>query len=689
MTINPDALLQSVRRTVAEGDLEGGLSEIYHSISGVTPITKINIIKFDYSRKLLRVVAQATARGSGKTGFMYDVPEKLMPDAGVQWPENLIVNQPETDPSPLLKEFGERSRILDWSTLFLNFKDEKRIYGSVMFWAPGRDQLTETHTRLLTSLRKPFQRVLDAIISEDEKNTCPSILKEPVKSKNEFFHQVTLRLCGHLDLQTGATRCLQYLSRFLPADVLLILKLEPGLQANRVMAQSEGILHQRSEPLIPWTPDALLPLDSRGRFSTFIINQPEHHPEFRPYIELYGLISGMTMPLIRENELFGIAGIGLEGRNRYNENHKALFSSLHDPFALALSNTIQYREAVQLKNLIEQEKKDLERALDINSEDAIIGGNLGSLKGVMENALLVSGQDSPVLLSGETGVGKELIANFIHRKSLRNNMPFIKVNCGAIPDTLVDSELFGHEKGAFTGAVKQKKGRFERADKGTIFLDEIGELPLQAQVRLLRVLQGKVIERVGGTDIVPVDVRIIAATHRNLDEMVVTGRFREDLWFRLNVFPILVPPLRSRKMDIPALVDYFVEQKSRELKLHDTPTLSPDAMRRLTAYDWPGNIRELKNVIERELLLNRGKTLAFHDIGLKQPDEIAPEEALTGNDVLGLDEVFVRHVKKVLRLANGKIEGPGGAAELLNIKSSTLRNRMKKLGIPYGRKKRV
>jgi transcriptional regulator with GAF, ATPase, and Fis domain len=392
------------------------------------------------------------------------------------------------------------------------------------------------------------------------------------------------------------------------------------------------------------------------------------------------------MPLIYNKIQIGIAVVGLEGRDRYNDEHMQLFAMLHDPFVLALSNNIKHREVIRLKNLIEAEKKDLQEELHDARTHTIIGTSLG-LKGVMDNARLVADQDSPVLLSGETGSGKEIIANFIHQQSSRKDGPIIKVNCGAIPDTLVDSELFGNEKGAFTGADSRKKGRFERANRGTIFLDEIAELPLPAQVRLLRVLQYKIIERLGGTEAIPVDIRIIAATHRNLEEMVASGKFREDLWFRLNVFPIRIPPLRSRRSDIPALVDYFIEKKSRELKFHNKPALSHDAMGRLTAYEWPGNVRELENVIERELILNKGGPLTFQYVSPMPANDNTSDPTITEDNILSLDSLFARHVKKVLNLSKGKIDGPGGAAELLGIKSGTLRSSMKKLGIPYGRRK--
>ena len=294
----------------------------------------------------------------------------------------------------------------------------------------------------------------------------------------------------------------------------------------------------------------------------------------------------------------------------------------------------------------------------------------------------VASLDSPVLLLGETGTGKDVIANAIHYSSSRSEGPFVSVNCGAIPDTLIDSELFGHEKGAFTGALAQKRGRFERAHTGTIFLDEIGDLPLQAQVRLLKVLQSKEIERVGGIRTISLDIRIIAATNHNLAEMVKQGTFREDLWFRLNVFPIRIPPLRERQADIPALIQHFINHKARELKLAGIPELAPGAIDPLTRYHWPGNVRELENVIERAIILNPIGPLTFEHLYPGQPTNI-PATVGPGKELTSLDEVISRHIHQTLSRTNGRISGANGAAAVLKVNPSTLRNRMKKLGIFY------
>jgi transcriptional regulator with GAF, ATPase, and Fis domain len=305
----------------------------------------------------------------------------------------------------------------------------------------------------------------------------------------------------------------------------------------------------------------------------------------------------------------------------------------------------------------------------------------------MEMVRQVAPINTPVMLLGESGVGKEVIANAIHFLSRRKNAPLVRVNCGAIPGNLLDSELFGHQKGAFTGAIESRKGRFERADKGSIFLDEIGELSLQAQVRLLRVIQNNEIERVGGKSTIPIDVRIIAATHRNLEEMIASGQFREDLWYRLNTFPIMIPPLRQRKEDIPALVHYFLERKSKDLMIHTLPVITTSDMERLKDYSWPGNVRELENLIERALIKNRGRKesepLRFDHFTFSEKNGGIHELPAVDLNMLTLDEAMSQHIKRALQLSGGKISGYNGAAQLLGINPNTLRSRMRKLRIPF------
>lgn len=321
---------------------------------------------------------------------------------------------------------------------------------------------------------------------------------------------------------------------------------------------------------------------------------------------------------------------------------------------------------------------------------------LPGMRQVNQMLWYVARQDCPILLLGESGTGKEVVAETLYRASARVDAPFVKVNCGGLPDSLIDSELFGHEKGAFTGAVQTRKGFFERADRGMLLLDEIGELPLLAQTRLLRVLQEGVLERVGGSAEQRIDIRIIAATHRDLSRMVQEGRFRADLYFRLNVFPIIIPPLRERPEDIPVLVRFLIEQKCRRYWVRELPEPSERNIRELMAYPWPGNIRELNNAVERAVILwvgNMSKPLAIRTsehfmpaLPIPVPHSTAPHspampEPCPNGKLETLDEAVARHIRRALEHTHGKISGPGGAAELLDLHPNTLRAKMHKLGI--------
>jgi formate hydrogenlyase transcriptional activator len=296
----------------------------------------------------------------------------------------------------------------------------------------------------------------------------------------------------------------------------------------------------------------------------------------------------------------------------------------------------------------------------------------------------VAATDATVLITGETGSGKELIARALHDRGARKQRPLVKVNCGAVPAALLESELFGHVKGAFTGALERRIGRFELADGGTLFLDEVGELPLDTQVKLLRVLQEREFEPVGSSKTMRVDVRIIAATNRDLHEEVKAGRFRADLFFRLNVVPIAVPPLRERAADIPMLVMYFVSRFAKKFS-RSIDGVARDTMDRLTAYDWPGNIRELQNVVERAVVMAQGSKLSLEPDVLPAPPAASPTQAepLTHIETRGvsLHEAERRHIEAVLVQTRGVIEGPDGAARVLNLHPNTLRSRMKKLGV--------
>jgi transcriptional regulator with GAF, ATPase, and Fis domain len=511
--------------------------------------------------------------------------------------------------------------------------------------------------------------------------------------ENLFFREATLRLCSSLDVEAALKGCYEYIRQFIPVRLMNLAIRDPDENTLRFVALVGEGLPENYERVVH------LPEKTRRERAAFfksagvvrIVNKPDPRKVSSEVLERLGQkgdFSFMAMILELEGNQIGDVAMVADGVNRYTDEHARLLRLLREPFAIAMSNALKHQEVLRFKQMLADDNRYLRDELRSVSGDEIIGAEFG-LSAVMRMVEQISPLDSPVLLLGETGTGKELIANAIHSSSTRRDGPFIKVNCGAIPETLLDSELFGHEKGAFTGAISQKRGRFERADKGTIFLDEIGELPPQAQVRLLHVLQKKEIERVGGTHSIPVDIRVISATHRNLPEMISSGRFREDLWFRLDVFPIIIPPLRHRKGDIPSLVHHFIHRKSIELKLKEKPKLASGAIDRLTAYDWPGNVRELENTIERAMIQHHsGGALSFNDLvpGVVLEHGKVTQRKNQDESFVSLQEMDARYIRRALERAGGKISGPGGAAQILNINPATLRKRMTKLRIPYGRR---
>jgi transcriptional regulator with GAF, ATPase, and Fis domain len=398
-------------------------------------------------------------------------------------------------------------------------------------------------------------------------------------------------------------------------------------------------------------------------------------------------------PLVSDHGACGVVLLFATAGQRFTALHRDVLQAILEPLAAALENDRRRREVAALREAAEADKLSLLRRLGRTEVTETIVGADGRLRPVMERVALVSPAALPVRLLGETGSGKEVIARAIHARSPRAAGPFIRVNCGAIPPDLLDSELFGHEKGSFTGAVGTRRGWFERADEGTLFLDEIGELPPAAQVRLLRVLQEGVFERVGGERSLKVDVRVVAATHQDLATMVQQHRFREDLWYRIAVFPIVLPPLRDHPEDIAALAAHFARRAAVRFGL-TAQQPSPQDIALLTEYPWPGNVRELIAVIDRAAILGEGKRLevakalglipAVHFIPptTDQPPSAQQPHAARS---LSLDAAITQHIEAALATTHGRVEGPHGAARLLDINPYTLRGRMRKLGIDWTR----
>jgi formate hydrogenlyase transcriptional activator len=357
----------------------------------------------------------------------------------------------------------------------------------------------------------------------------------------------------------------------------------------------------------------------------------------------------------------------------YTEEEIDFLSQFGAQLAIAIDNALTYGQVAGMKEKLAQEKLYLEDEIRTEHNFEEIIGDSPALKNALKQVEIVSPTDSNVLILGETGTGKELIARAIHNRSGRRQRTFVKMNCAAIPTGLLESELFGHERGAFTGAIATKVGRFELADGGTLFLDEVGDIPLELQSKLLRVLQEQEFERLGSTRTIRVNVRMVAATHQNLAQMVAEKKFRSDLYYRLNVFPLSIPPLRERGEDIPTLVRYFVQQFSRRMNKR-IETIPSAAMTALARYNWPGNVRELENLIERAVILSQTSELHVPLAELQAASGETPSAST-------LEATEREHILKILKATRWVLGGPSGAAAQLGMKRTTLQSRMQKLGI--------
>lgn len=514
--------------------------------------------------------------------------------------------------------------------------------------------------------------------------------------------QVWREACRHIDLADSVSRIAAVLARKIPLDRLVVRQLDPqrscletlavgspdgrGLEVGRVPlteAQLEQVLAWSRERQVRrirarGTKDSLSALLASGMTGELVVG-----------------------PLQTDQGATGVMILHSSSADAFDDEHLAMAAELLEPLSVAMENDARVREVNALREAAEADKRTLLTRLGREDlTDSIVGADSG-LREVMERVRLVCNSDVPVMILGETGSGKEVVARAIHTRSRRASRPFLRVNCGAIPPELIDSELFGHEKGSFTGAETTRQGWFERADTGTLFLDEVGELPLAAQVRLLRVLQDGSFERVGGSKPLHADVRIIAATHRDLRAMVADGRFREDLWYRIAVFPIVLPSLRERPQDVPSLATHFALKAARRFGTSSAiPT--PEDMSLLVSYPWPGNVRELAAVMERAVILGNGRTLEVAkalgtpQAGTAPPPAVrtpsftpeprpAPEGRPAPEAEASLDAAMVRHIEAALAKCLGRIEGPFGAAKALGINPHTLRARMRKLGIEWQR----
>jgi formate hydrogenlyase transcriptional activator len=515
---------------------------------------------------------------------------------------------------------------------------------------------------------------------------------QDLQSKNDRLQlllNVTNQVVANLELRDLLRAISQDIRRTMRCDYASLALPESDNKHLRLYAldfpEGKGFFQEEMVYLIEGAPSGrafrtMRPMTLQSPFTGWL-NYPVVQIAIRE-----GLKSFVFLPLVSRDHAIGVLVLGRLREYAFSEDDVSFLTQVANQIALAVENALAYREIRELKEQLSKEKLYLEDEIRTEMNPAQIIGSSASLRKVLKQVETVAPTDSTVLIYGETGTGKELIARAIHDLSSRRAKAFVKLNCAAIPTGLLESELFGHEKGAFTGAIAQRIGRFEVADGGTIFLDEIGEIPLELQTKLLRVLQEREFERLGSSRTLRTDARLIAATNRDLEAMVAEQKFRSDLFFRLNVFPVHVPPLRERHEDIPLLVRHFTQQFSRRMnKVMETiPSATMDALCR---YHWPGNIRELQNVIERAVIISAGPALSVDVDDLKFP-KISPREEkrafpepTNGGLHSVLEETERQQILQALRQSNWVVAGPNGAAARLGMNRSTLQVRIRKLGI--------
>ena len=548
-----------------------------------------------------------------------------------------------------------------------------------------------------------------------------------------FLTEAMTRMGGSLDMQKSLVQTFDFLAQHFPVEAISLQQYSSSLQSFKLLFLVRKGKFDFVEKTVP------LPEHGAGEVLLHdsgidpVRNYPDyqktsvgqlHSEALAPYVPLKPRAYLLAI-LTSSDETLGQLCLMGTHVNCFTREHERKLGMLVTPFTIAMSNLLTYKRTLEFQKRLREENVELHKGLQLMRDKRVIGDQ-GGLKKTMDMVYQLRGREIPALILGETGTGKELIAEVIQKISPRNKAPFVKVNCGAIPESLLDSELFGHEKGAFTGATSSKPGRFEQADGGTLFLDEVGELTLQAQVRLLRALQSSEIQRVGSTRTIRVDVRVIAATNRDPELMMRQGSFREDLFYRLNVFPIHVPPLRQRAQDIAEMVHLFLKRACRELDIPTLPPLNSQTVERLLQYTWPGNVRELENLVKRGVTLYREGPLLLDELLPREEGWYVPPAGHTGHNRDNLEKLIDTRVESVLKnhlarlerpprsealpdilleagtpqpelmtleaatkkairaaleAAHGRVKGPGGAAEILDVNPSTLRGKMRKIGI--------
>jgi formate hydrogenlyase transcriptional activator len=669
------ALLEVSESITRHGDLPELFHDLARRLRRVVPFDLISVLLHDESADVMRLhVLESEQPGRVRQGP--DVTPVQSPGGWVwQTQEPLIIRDFEQEArfpamTPVWRSLGMKSGC------YLPLTTAQRRLGTINFASTRPVEHDPSELLLFRQVARLGAVAVDNALNFHSARCYQHKLAEE-RDRLQLLLDVNNAVVAHLDLRELFQSIADCLRRVIRQDYTSLALYEPARRRFRLYAldfpEGKGLL--REERLVPAEGAPAGEAFRTQRAAVFDRAGLEAlGSEVARLLLAEGVAALCSVPLLSRSQALGTLNVGRLQEAAFSPAEVDLLTQVAGQVALAVENALAYRPISELKDRLAEEKLYLEDEIRTEYNFAEIVGTSPVLQRVLRQVEVVAPTSSTVLIQGETGTGKELIARALHHLSSRRERTFVKINCAAIPTGLLESELFGHEKGAFTGAIAQKVGRFELAHQGTLFLDEVGDIPPELQPKLLRVLQEQEFERLGSNRTVKVDVRLVAATNRNLAEMVAGRQFRSDLYYRLNVFPLTLPPLRERREDIPLLVRYFVQQHARRLN-KPIRSIAAEAMGALTRYPWPGNVRELENFIERAVLLSPGPELRVSAADLGPP----AEPAAAGNATLA--EAEREHILAALRQTGWVIGGPGGAAARLGMKRTTLQSKIRKLGI--------
>ncbi|NOS80893.1 MAG: sigma 54-interacting transcriptional regulator [Nitrospira sp.] len=670
------ALLEVAQAISAHRDLHALFQDLAQRLPRVVHVNFVVLTLHDSERNTMRVhTIQANVPADLVGGHEGPVEES---PAGLVWQTQQSILVPDlaeerrwSKVTGLMKEDGTNS------FCFVPLTTSVRRLGAMGFLSVQKEAYGETDLEFLQQVGKQVAVAVDNVLNFAGAEAAQQTLARE-RDRLSLVLEINNAIVSHLELPELLKAISACLRRVIPHDFAWFCLYDPAtrqLRAHAMDFPTHQDFVEAGDPIpLEGTPDGLA-FSSQKMVHVRSLSLTEFPADIMKRAAAAGLKSGCAVPLISHGRALGTLSVVSMQEDAFTDDDAKLFSWIGNQVALAVANSIAYQEISSLRDKLAKEKLYLEEEIQTAYNFEEIVGDSRALRLVLKEVQTVAATDSTVLILGETGCGKELVARALHNLSNRRERTFVKLNCAAIPTGLLESELFGHEKGAFTGAIATKIGRFELADRGTIFLDEVGEIPLELQVKLLRVLQEQEFERLGSTRTIHVNVRVISATNRDLDQMVQEQRFRSDLYYRLKVFPITVPPLRERVEDIPLLVRHFAQKFAQRMKKR-IETIPSEAMQALQSYPWPGNVRELENFIERAVILTQGPDLFVSLSELKRtPGHV------TNSGTTTLEQAEREHILKVLRESDWTIGGPAGAAAKLGMKRTTLQSKIQKLGI--------